>query len=191
MDQERALELYKIFRQESSVALAGYHYAARQYLTLITAILGTSIAAGSAAMTRLGDYRELAFIVLLVVGLIGPWLNVVLCWLAVSSSDRAYQTFLEAVTINAKLEALVGLVGERSKGAAGEATVPFPDDESILPDRWLEYQNYSTAQEFVKDYLHKGSSQVVHRTFALLAITNIVLSVCAVVCSLLGLCGVI
>jgi hypothetical protein len=191
MDEERALELYKVFRQESPVSLTGYHRSVQQYLTLIAAILGASIAAGSAAMVLFRDCPQFALIVLLVIGLIGPGLNSWLCRLAISLSDRSYQTFLETVTILAKLEVLVGLVGERLKGAAEDTSLPFPDDKNIIPDRWLEYQNYSTAKQFVENYMTRGSNQVVRQTFKILAIAHILLSLCVVVPSILGLVGII
>jgi hypothetical protein len=45
MDDQTALELYTLFRQENATWLSSHREHSQQFLTLIAAILGVSIAA--------------------------------------------------------------------------------------------------------------------------------------------------
>ena len=52
MDDKRALELYKVFRDYASVGPTSLYSTLSHYLALIAAILGGSLVAASAAISR-------------------------------------------------------------------------------------------------------------------------------------------
>jgi hypothetical protein len=88
--------------------------------------------------------------------------------------DRAYQAYLECVSIQAKLERRIGLIGERPTLAKGNV-LEFPDDKNIIPERWIQTRDFRTAKEFVDKYMSKGSNLLVRITFVVLALTNCIL----------------
>jgi hypothetical protein len=189
MDDNRALELYKVFREYASVGLANYHNALSHYLTLIAAILAGSLVLGSAALDALDKHPQRAFLVLLVLGIVGPGLIAWLCCLAVKLADRSYGIFLESVTILAKLKPLIGLAGPRP-GKAGEG-VPFPfaEERHLVPDRWLDPCKYTTSKAFVQELKAQGSNRTVRCTFRVLAGVHLLLGVGIAAISIRGLCG--
>jgi hypothetical protein len=174
MDEKRALELYKLFKQQSSTALSTYHSSIQHYRALILAILGVSIAA---ATTILQMDRALLVLLVLCSILIGLFINTLLCWLAIKSCDRAYRSFLEAVAIQAKLEPAIGLVGRRQQTTEDteDAIILFPQDENIIPKRWIaEQKKFPAAEEFVKAHMNKGSNKVSRWVFRLLGFANVI-----------------
>ena len=172
MDNQRAFELYTLFRQENATWLSNHREHSQQFLTLVAAILGVSIAAVVQLSTIPNLFRDNIW----VLGLIslGPFVNVPLCINAIRMCDRAYQAYLECISIQAKLERRIGLIGKRSTSAK-DSIFEFPDDKNIIPDRWIQTRDFRTSKEFVEKYMNKGANLSVRITFGILALTNGVL----------------
>ena len=172
MDHQRAFELYRLFRQENATWLSSHREHSQQFLTLVSAILGVSIA----ALVQLSTMPNLISDNIWMLGLIslGPFVNVLLCINAIRMCDRAYQAYLECISIQAKLERKIGLIGKRSTSAK-DGVLEFPDDKNFIPDRWIQTRDFRTSKEFVGRYMNKGANLSVRITFGILALTNGVL----------------
>lgn len=178
MERKDAIELYKVFKQQSATALSTYHSHIQHYRVLIAAITGASFATIVAVLNLPCRHQELTRWLMLVT-LILPAANVLLCLLAIRQSDHPYRAFLETVTVQAKLEPLIGLVERPLDGTERGARIPFPDDHTLVPERWLEPGKYPTAEQFVDEYIGKGSNRLARCLFITLAAANLAVMVAA------------
>ena len=161
MDKKDALELYKLFRQEDATWMDSHRDHLHHYATLISAILAASIAA----------VWQLKGSVLLLFALIGPIVNIVLCRLGRDMCDRAYRAFLEGISVQAKLEPMIGLVGQRPP--TGDSA-PFAQDEAIVPERWIKgRRDWPTSEQFVSAHMGSSANGTARSTFTLLMYINI------------------
>jgi hypothetical protein len=175
MDKDKAFEFYRIVTSEQISWLNLHREYAQHHLTFIAAVFAVTLGA-------IYQFRDIPWLSLAVA--IGPVVNVLLCANARRVCDRFYQRFLEVVTIAAKLEDLLGFASPRSTlGASSESSMPFPQDQHILPDRWLEARQYATAVQFVEAKMDAGSNRLLRRIFRLLLVANIVLIVAIVIVS--------
>ncbi len=163
MDSKTAFELYAIFRQENSSWLAAHREHSQQYLTLIAAILGVSIA----AISQFEKWNPLLIFIIM----IGPLFNWRLCKVAITMCNRSYQAYLEGLSIQSKLEQTIGLTGPRTLPLENQIA-QFPQDAYYLPQRWLETRHFATAKNFVEESMGKGANQVIRQTFEILGLLN-------------------
>lgn len=164
LDPEKALELFKVFRADNASWLSLHREYSQQYITLITAVMAASLG----ALYQFGKNPWLALSIA-----IGPILNILLCFNAIAACHRYYCHFLEGVTILAKLEPLVGLRQSRlGKSGADSTLLPFPQDDQILPTRWLSSRKHDNAATFVEDNMNVGINQQVRRTMQILVLLN-------------------
>jgi len=178
--QEDLLTLYAMFKADDTRWLDLHRAHLQQHTTLITAILGSALAAAYTLKTSPW---------LLAIAL-APLINTLLCVTARDASTRYYQRHLENVTVEAKLEAALGLTSPQQDGGAppwvlGESHplgTQFPGDCFWVPNRWIAGRPQSTSQEFVEHYLKKGANGPALRVLLLLLIVNIILGllVCVV-----------
>jgi hypothetical protein len=165
MDKKTALELYTLFRQENSLWLGKHREHSQQYFTLVIAILAASIAAVPSFMTL---HRWLLSLII-----IGPLINLIFCRIGFFLCDRSYQAYLESISVQAKLEQIIGLTKSRQR-ARGNLTPVFAEDEHFLPERWLDKsRDFATAGMFVEDKLNKGANKLIKQTFVFLAWLNL------------------
>jgi len=179
MDEKTALELYTIFRHENSLWLANYREHSQQYFTLVITILAASIAA-------ISQFDTLAPPLMLLVA-VGPLVNLFLCQIAVSTCNRSYQVFLEGISIQAKLEPIIGLTDPRNPPTEYQPVLQFSKDEYFLPERWLQSRHFATATKFVEEGMKKGANRLITRTFQVLALINIAIFLGIVVYGLIRL----
>ncbi len=106
--------------------------------------------------------------------LIAPIVNILLSYTANRMCNRFYQRYLENVTIQAKLEPLIGLSSPRPD--ASEASRPFPEDTHILPERWLTSRKHGKAKDFVDEKIKGGSNRWVRISFLLLGVFNLLIA---------------
>ena len=169
MDNKTALELYTLYRQENAAWLSAHREHAQQYFTLVVAILAASIA-GISAFPTLQPIPIMA----IVLGLI---FNVFLCRIATTMYNRSYQAYLEGITIQAKLEEIIGLTGPRTPSTTTQLLPQFSKDEYFLPERWLKSRHFATAEKFVEDGMQKGSNRIIRQTFWILGSINLVVAI--------------
>jgi len=79
----------------------------------------------------------------------GPFLIFLVSSIAIRGTFRIYRSFLEAITMRAKVEQGLGLT--RPPSQEDEQTREYWQSERFIPDRYIESRNgYPTSQEFVK-----------------------------------------
>ena len=162
MDESKALEIYKMIKGEETMWLNLHRQYSQQYFTLIAAIFATSLLATY-------HFRGEPWLTLIV--LIAPIVNILLSVTAIRMCNRFYQRFLEGITIQAKLEPLIGLTGPRPDEI--EASRSFPEDKHILPERWLTGRKQGKAADFVQQKMGGGSNRLVQASFYLLLVANV------------------
>ena len=176
MDKKEAFGFYKLIRSEEISWLNLRRQYSQQYLTLISAIFAIS----------LGAFYQFKNDPLLVIAVtLGPLLNILLCITAIKMCNRFYRRFLEGITIQAKIESLLGLDNQREKNQKDAAIHSFPDDKYYLPDRWLKSRKQRSSLDFVNEHMGSGSNRYVQLSFWLLLIANIVLIIGIIISSIL------
>ena len=123
MDASTVIEIYKAFKDEETSCLNLHRQYSQQYFTLIVAILAASLLA-------VYHFKDDPWITLVV--LAAPVVNILLSITAIKMCNRFYQRFLEAITVQAKLEPLIGF--NLTRPDESEASRPFPEDTCILPE---------------------------------------------------------
>ena len=176
MDKKEAFDFYTLIRGQEIAWLNLHRQYSQQYLTLISAIFAIS----------LGAFYQFKNYPLLVIAIIlGPLLNILLCITAIKMCNRFYQRFLEGVTIQAKIEPLLGLDNQRGKNQKDPVIHPFPNDRYYLPDRWLKSQKQKSSLDFVNEHMKSGSNKYVQLSFRILLVANIVLCIGFIISSIL------
>jgi hypothetical protein len=162
LSQDNMVKMYDIFRKTLSDSINLHRQHAQHYLTFIAAVMAATIA----GLTKYPEPHLALFL------LAGPMFNILLCWLAIKMCNQFYQGFLEEITVASKLEDLMGLPELRPKNKAS----CFDQDESILPERWIEGRRpFKKSSDFIKCHMNKGSNRVLKLTFWVLASFNIIL----------------
>jgi hypothetical protein len=178
MDDDKRFELYLAIRSELVEWLKQHCEHFSHYLTLVMAVLTVTLA---------GVFQlHQSMVCPLVVGAVasvGFLTNIGLCIVAILVCSRYYQAFLEAVTVIAKLEALLEVEPIPSRAECpGGASVYFPNDVGLFPSRYRKDRDlHKTEASFVKAAMRKGVNLLVIVTMSLLAFANLVLWVGAIV----------
>lgn len=173
MERKETFEFYKLIRSEEISWLNLHQQYTQQYLKLISAILAISLGA-------LYQFRTIPF--LLIVVIVGPSLNIFLCITAIKMCNRFYQRFLECITIQAKIEPLIGIIYKRKKKKNNTPNFFFPKDEYYFPERWLESRkNHNSSLDFIKNQMRSGSNKYVQLSFRLLLGANILLIIAIII----------
>ena len=85
--------------------------------------------------------------------------------------DRFYEGMLEAITVTAKLEEIMGLNLRTGNNEIEKTPTVFPQDSNLIPQRWLDNrQPYKTSQEFIAAHMNQGSNNMVRRAFNIMII---------------------
>jgi hypothetical protein len=166
MNEERLLELYRlVFSQEIPwLDLHEKHF--QHYLALIAAIYAITLD----AIYQLREYPSFLLLVAL-----GPLVNIFVCYLGWCSCNRFYQRFLEGIAIQVKVRPLIGLLEPRPKGGLGQQPTPFPEDQHLLSERWLEPMKYASSAKFIKVFMNRGANGLAHNAFVILVLLNVLL----------------
>ncbi|HUV59143.1 MAG TPA: hypothetical protein VMW09_03420 [Desulfatiglandales bacterium] len=165
MDDGRAFELYKLANQHQISWLNLHRQHLQQYFVLIAALFGASL--GAIYHFRHDPWFTIAVIV-------GPLLGALLSITAVGMCDRFYRSFLESVTIHAKLAPIVGVTEKRSMLPNKKGTIPFPDDIHYIPERWFESRScFKTSEDFVQKHMRLGANRFAFWSFRILLVANI------------------
>jgi hypothetical protein len=175
MDKNEAFEFYKLLASQQISWLNLHREYAQHHLTFIAAVFAVTLG----AIYQFKDNPWLSLVVA-----IGPAINILLCANASRVCDRFYRRFLEGITIQTKLEALVDFTSPRSDiGISSESSIPFPEDQYILPERWHESRQYARAAQFVEAKMDGGANRLIRRIFRLLLAANIGLTVAIIIVS--------
>lgn len=169
MKSDELISVYISFKDDSKGWLGLHHQHFTQFVSIILAVLAASIAA-------IAQFQNNRWLLLLIV--IAPVFNTILSFTAIKVCDRFYQRFLEHDATAMKLFLLSGLSQSLQKEIDKQQLSLFPKSTHVLPERWVNSMSgYDTVESFVKDYMNKGSNQLIRRTFRFLAILNIIIGV--------------
>jgi hypothetical protein len=178
-----ALELYKVFKDAEIRWLYLHRRDLQLYVLFVAAVLTATV---GTFCTVYPQHAELTLFLL-----VGPLLSIALCVIGRVMCNRANQRFLEAVTVQVKLEPLFGLSQARPEVVAANTQEMFPMDRSFLPGRWLESRKCAnTADEFVTRAKTGHSNGLAHKVFALLFWSNVAVATIIVALGVLALCGI-
>lgn len=173
MKSDELVNLYTSFKDDSKGWLGLHHQHFTQFVTIISAVLAVSVAA-------ISQFQNNGWLLLLTI--IGPIFNLILCFTATKVCDRFYERFLEHEAVAMKLFVLSGLSQSMPKEGKKQEIRLFPESTNLLPERWVDaMSSYNTIESFVKDYLKKGSNQLIRRTFRTLAIFNFIIGIAIIV----------
>ena len=169
MKPDEIVSIYTSFKDDSKGWLGLHHQHFTQFVSIILAVLAASIAA-------ISQFQNNGW--LLLVTVIAPVFNTILCFTAIKVCDRFYQRFLEHEATAMKLFLISGLSQSLQKEFDKKEMTLFPKSTHVLPERWVNSMSgYDTVENFVKDYLNKGSNQLIRRTFRALAMFNIIIGI--------------
>ncbi len=154
--------LYGIFRTNLIASINLHRQHSEHYLAFIVIVFSSTIAALSNFET-IGNFLA-----------IGPTVNFFLCILATQMCNRFYESFLEEISIAAKIEDQIELFKRTYINKDNESNYSFANDKSILPTRWLEDRNkYKSSETFVNDFKNRGSNGIICKIFKVLGIANL------------------
>jgi len=148
------LDLYKVVVDEE-LKLISMHQDRIKFFT--------GLLSGLVAGTVAGLFKSEYWYHYALMGL-GPVLIIVACHIAEQSIFRLYQRFLEAVTVRAKLEQLLGMA--ESPMELDQVSDPYWAEEPIVAPRHLESRKrYKTSGEWLQAHFDKGSHRWTIRLF--------------------------
>ncbi len=169
LEEKHLIELWKQCSVEEVAYLDLHFKYANWYSAFFIALLAACVVGLSQY------YRSFGSVLFLTL----PLLVIVLAQLGKKAMDRFYQTFLETVTVLAKLEKLLGLDGAvGTKSCAKSATVLWPEDKQLIPFRYFRSRydpNVVSSEEFIRRYLKLGANKTVHDTFLAFQIIAVLL----------------
>ncbi len=146
------------------------HYESyRSHVKFYGGILGATVAAtGAILKTGSADYNP---IVLLFSSMVFAGISTI----GLLTADTGYRRWLEALTIRAKLEHLLGL--DIPVPRLSPSTKFSWTGESVTPDRFLnDMAAFPSSAAFVNDRLGKGSNRLTRALFGLMALLGLVVA---------------
>ena len=144
LDTQALLKAYELTINEEHRFLTAHQTHAAFYAGVVTAL----VAGTGAGLFNATEWFHFAFL------LSGPALAVGVCAIAVQGLRRQYQRFLEAVTVRAKLESLLGFT-------TLTVTSSYWAGESLIPVRYVNSRTaFTSSKEFVSMNLNRGANGV-------------------------------
>ena len=165
-DRAKMLKLLELSHSEEQYFINDQHKRVAFFSSLISAILAATIG-GAINSSKSFHYFFL---------MMGPLLVLVLSQIALRGTFRAYQRFLEAVTMRAKIEQALSLTIPQNV-PQGEG-VYWPR-EALIPRRHLKSRlDRSSSEEFLDKEKHQGYQRITRflvRSFQAAALILLVL----------------
>ncbi len=163
MNKDKKLKLLKLILNEEHYFLREHQTKVNFYCTLISAIIAAAFA-GFFNSEECIHYYAL---------IIAPILIISISVLAVNGTFRSYQSYLEAVTIKAKLEQSLGLTAKNEAADAGD---DYWQGEALVPDRHIENRKGSEcSKSFIEKYKNEGYQYWTRYLFYLFIVIGILM----------------
>jgi len=148
--EEAHLKLYEHACKEDTTWFEFYLKSIAFHFSLVSALLGATVAGALQAEPGFPMAALLA----------GPIMTAFAAYLGFSSANRLYGTWLEKVTIRAKLEQKMGLTAEH------HVETGYWSNESIVPTRnTADRSSFSSSREFIEAKLGLGYNLRTRRLF--------------------------
>lgn len=153
-EHDKLLKLYELSINEHQFYLETHHKRVDFYSGLVSALLtGTAIAVFQASQWY--HYLYLCTAPILIFAVSG---------IAIQGTFRAYQSWIDNITVRAKIEQKLGLTGNRAE--SDDAPDSYWQSEPLIPQRYLKNRRGSESSEkFVKEYSRKGLQLWARRLF--------------------------
>lgn len=172
MEKELAIELYKLFKGESTESFRFHQQVLQRYVAFTVTVLGVSLA----GLFKMKGYGPLGYVLL-----IGPSINIGVCVLGWATCNKFYEAALRDISIIRKIEYILG-IEDYSEIETGRVQKPFQKDKYLFPVERVrqkavdgEYkEDYDTAESFVTSKLSQGVNRHARLTFIFLIIINVV-----------------
>lgn len=153
------LDLLKLFSEEEKYWLKEHHSRATYYTGLMTTITGAVLFGFFNAKTDI-HYASVA---------VASAIMYFLARAAPEAMHRMYCRYLEAITMRAKMEQIMGL----HQLAARDAT--FWPGEGLIPRRYIvARETHKDSMEFVTKNSHLGYQRITERVFAVFSAASII-----------------
>ena len=144
-DRDRLLKIYELIINEEHHYIKTHQSVISFYSGIITALVAGIVV----GVFQASEWYHLGFLC------VGPLLIFVVSTIAIRGTFRAYQRFLEAITIRAKIEQELGLTMQRSKNT--NRTDLYWQSEPIIPICHIESRKrYKSSDAFITDLSKKG-----------------------------------
>ena len=178
MERDIAIELYKLFKGESTESFRFHQQVLQRYIAFTVAVLGASLA----GLFKMKGYGPLGYVLL-----IGPFINIGVCVLGWATCNRFYEAALKDISILRKIEYILG-IENYSAIEIEDVQKPFQEDKYLFPvDRVRQKvvdgdykEDYDTAASFVTSKLKQGVNKHARRTFIFLIIINVVFALAVI-----------
>jgi len=148
-----------------------FFYKYRNYYTVVLLAL---LASYSGILLQFYESR------VLIITTVMPVSMIVLSYFGTKSIDRYYLSFLETVTVIAKIENLLGIDKSVSSKLGKPLVSPFPCDETFMIKRHVTSrfgQEFDTSDKFIEHMMRKGDNKWAHLTFSFFILVGIILAV--------------
>jgi hypothetical protein len=174
MKPEVAIELYKLFKGQSTESFRFHQQVLQRYVAFTVAVLAASVA-GIFKMKGLGAMGLIL--------LIGPFINIVVSILGIGTCNSFYNAALKNVSVFRKLEYILD-IEDYSKNDIDGLKKPFPNDKYLFPQDWVNQKfssvesmdNYKTSALFIEEKCSKGVNRYARWTFIFIISINLVLA---------------
>ena len=153
-DPDKLLKLYEITINEEHYFLKEHQSRIAFFTSIISALIGGTLY----GMTQITEwYHAIAFIVV-------PVMIFVVSSLAIASSMRFYQRFLEAIITKAKTDQRLELTKSHWSNMGFKGT--YWQDEPLIPPRHLkDRKKHKSSLKFFNEFKHRGYQKWVKLLF--------------------------
>ncbi len=166
LEKSDMLALLQIYWSELSQRRSIQQNYATIYVTLLSTIVGASVAGASLVTT----FPQNLFIT------IGPILSFFIAHYAKDTILRQDSHVREVIALIAKIENYLGLYGKIAVRGDGEKAELWPGDKSFIIPRWVDARTQSG--QFSEDFIRKkpgGTARNLYRTFLIIQILSLIL----------------
>lgn len=168
-NQEELLKLYELIINEEHYFIEAHQTRIKFYTSIISAILAATVA---------GVFKATAWFHFSVLCL-GPFLAVMVSRIAVDGTYRLYQRFLEAITVRAKIEQLLGFT--RPPNVSTNTSTSYWGNEALVPERHIRSRKgCASSESFIDLHSEKGYHLWTMRFFRWLQLLSLFLLVALV-----------
>ena len=160
MDKEKLMELYQLTIQEAQYYLMSYEKRVVFFWKIVSGIFGG---------VALGIFKATLYYHFIIL-MIAPILLFFIADIAKKALYRDYLSFLECVTIRAKIESELELDKENNYKSS------IWENEPLIPMRYIKSRKkFDSSEAFVNNATNLGIQRIYNRLFNIIKISSILL----------------
>jgi hypothetical protein len=187
IDRSSLLQLYESMRSQRNTHRAVIFKDLQFYVALVSALLGFAVTLTAFGLSHILESPAANPLAVSLFGLCIlaiPAAGWFIVGHALTSIAKEYQKLAEYLTVEQKLESLLGLDKPlTTQFGSGDDQQIFPDDSCLLYDRWVSSRTHRTSAEFVDRLLEsrKGLHVPLADTLRILQALNVLVFVAVAV----------